>query len=292
MGIPLPKTGEGCQHRLSKDRLMQHYWSVIAMFMRNSLIRELGLRGHFWVMAFTRGIWFVSQLFLFQIIFGQVQDINSWSREEFYAFLATGMLINTLSETLFLPNCAKFSEAIRSGNLDFVLLKPIDTQFLVSFERIDLSNTSQIGFALALLSYALWHLGRPIGITEISMYLLLIVTSVSFLYSLMIMLASTSIWFGRNTGLYDFWFYLTIFARYPRDIYRGGVIWGGEALLQFFSFVVPILLVATVPSQLLIQKLLQPSWLAFSFVLTTAVSLMLARLVFNTSLRSYRSAGG
>jgi ABC-2 type transport system permease protein len=69
--------------------------------------------------------------------------------------MATGMLINALVEVLFMPNCANFSELIRTGDLDFALLKPIDTQFLVSFERIDLAMLAQVVLAGALLIYSL-----------------------------------------------------------------------------------------------------------------------------------------
>ena len=40
---------------------------------------------------------------------------------------------------LFMSNADEFSELIRNGSLDFALLKPIDTQFLVSLQRIDWS---------------------------------------------------------------------------------------------------------------------------------------------------------
>jgi ABC-2 type transport system permease protein len=36
---------------------------------------------------------------------------------------------------------------------------------------------------------------------------------VAFLYSMMMALASTTVWFGRNQGLSDSWFYITVFAR-------------------------------------------------------------------------------
>ena len=47
------------------------------------------------------------------------------------------------------------------------------------------------------------------------LYLFYILCGVAILYSLMISLASTSIWLGRNESLYDFWFYITNFSRYP-----------------------------------------------------------------------------
>lgn len=270
--------------------LQSHYFRVFWTFLRNSLIRELSMRGNFWIQLVTEGIWFVSQLFLFHVIFAKVPEINTWSRYEFFAFMATSMIINTLTEALFLPNCAHLSEAIRTGNLDFVLLKPIDTQFLVSFEKIDLAAFSQLSFSLTLLGYALWNLGRPIGVVEVAMYLLLITVAVTFFYSLMISLAATSVWMGRNQGLQDFWFYITIFARYPREIYTEKAIWGGGVLLAVFTYCIPILLMVTVPAQVLIQKALSPSWLIFVAIAAAIGSLLISRIVFQFALRSYRSA--
>ncbi len=48
-----------------------------------------------------------------------------------------------------MPNANEFSELIRTGGLDFALLKPIDTQFLISFRRIEWSALSN--FVVGLL---------------------------------------------------------------------------------------------------------------------------------------------
>ena len=121
-----------------------------------------------------------------------------------------------------------------------------------------------------------------------TMYLLFVAVGVALLYSLMLLLASTSVWFGRNTGLYDFWFYVTIFARYPRGIYSGSP--AGEALQFGLTYVVPILLVVTVPSRILLAKVLEPSWLTLVAITSAVIGLAVSRAVFRWSLRSYRSA--
>jgi ABC-2 type transport system permease protein len=214
--------------------------------------------------------------------------IDDWTRPEYFAFLATGMLINSLVETFFMPNCANFSELIRTGNLDFALLKPIDPQFLISFEKMELAMLNQALLALALLGYALVRIGGPIDPLRAAMYVLFVCVGVAFFYSLMLILASTSVWFGRNSGLYDFWFYIIIFARYPREIYSGSL--AGEALQFTFSFLIPILLVVTVPSRVLLAKILTPSWLTLVALAAAALGLIVSRGVFRWSLRAYRSA--
>lgn len=271
---------------------MRFYFRVWLMFFRNALIRELTFRGNFVITVLTRVFWFVAQLTLFEIIYRNVDDIADWSRAEYFAFMATGMLINALVEAFFMPNAANFSELIRSGNLDFALLKPIDTQFLISFEKMDLAMFNQILLAGTLLGYSLLAIGKPIAAWQAGLYVLYLGVGVAFFYSLMLVLASTSIWLGRNQGLYDFWFYITIFARYPRSIYQGvnpGVWEVGEVLQFGFSYLLPILLVVTVPAELLVKPFAGWHFPAIAFV-SAILGLALSRGIFVWSLKSYRSA--
>lgn len=266
------------------------YFRVWWTFLRNSLVREMTFRGNFVITIVTRALWFAAQLMLFEIIYAHVDTIKDWSRYEYFCFMATGMLINALVEVLFMPNCANFSELIRTGDLDFALLKPIDTQFLVSFEKVDLAMLAQVALAGGLLVYSLGRANVTVTPTNVLMYLLLVGVGVGFFYALMIALASTSVWFGRNQGLYDFWFYVTSFARYPQSIYQTGT-WGGELIWFGFSFILPILLVVTVPARVLLAKALEPNaWVIVVGPAATLLALLVSRSIFRWSLDNYRSA--
>ncbi len=77
------------------------------------------------------------------------------------------------------------------------------------------------------------------------------------MYSLMTCLAATRIWLGRNQTLYDFWFYITNFSRYPMEILsaRWGLpLWFG------FTFIIPVLVVVNIPARLLAQRLRHADW--------------------------------
>lgn len=266
-----------------------NYRRVWLTCLKNSFAREISFRGNFLIELFTNAFWITSQVLLFEIIYAKTPGVAGWTREQYMGFMGTGLLINALVEFFFMPNCANFSELVRTGNLDFLLLKPIDTQFLVSLQSVDLGVISEIGGAALLLGYSVVYSAGSITLMQVVLYLLLVAVAVAFYYSLMIALASTAIWLGRNQTVYEFWFYITVFGRYPSNIYRqqplGEVIWFG------FSFIIPILVVVTVPAQVLLGKVLEPNrWILVVAPLAAVAGLFLSRRVFNRALASYRSA--
>ena len=90
----------------------------------------------------------------------QIGADTGWGRYEFFVFLSTTWFINGLVQSTFMPNCQEFSELIRTGNLDFALVKPIDTQFLISLTKVDWSALSNFFLGLVLLAYASSHLAN------------------------------------------------------------------------------------------------------------------------------------
>jgi ABC-2 type transport system permease protein len=217
---------------------------------------------------------------------------HDWGKHQFFVFLATSLFANSVVQAFFMPNVEEFSELIRTGGLDFALVKPIDTQFLVSLRRMEWSALGNFLFAAGLLAYALAELYRRYGYVPspwaVLLYPLYVGCGVAILYSVMIGLAATSIWLGRNQTLYDFWFYITNFARYPLEIYQGPF---GTPLQWLFTFIVPVLVVANVPARLLARPLAgdQLPLAAFALVATWA-SLWASRWFFRLALESYRSA--
>ena len=159
-------------------------------------------------------------------------------------------------------------------------------------QRVSLAMVSQIMLAVALLIWSLFNIGLPITLIQVAMYLLYIGVAVAFFYSMMITTACTSIWFGRNQGLYDFWFYITIFAQYPRSIYDGrdsNRFEAGEALQFGFSWIIPILLVVTVPAQIIVGTL-NDRIFATVAAIAAVIALIASRRVFLWSLNHYRGA--
>jgi ABC-2 type transport system permease protein len=257
-------------------------------------------RANFLLECVSSASWTLMNVGFYLILFQHAPSIGAatgWGRAEFFIFLATTWMINAIVQTFFMPNAQEFSELIRTGGLDFALLKPIDTQFLISFRRMDWSALSNLVVAVLLLGVGMYQLSQRSDPTwqpgpwVVILYPFYLFCGVAILYSIMTVLAATSIWLGRNQSLYDFWFYITNFSRYPAEIYQRG--WG-YALWGIFTFAIPVLVVVNVPARLLAQPL-QPraSWelpMAAFAVVAALGSLFVSRRIFQRALASYRSA--
>ncbi|MCH2610670.1 MAG: ABC-2 family transporter protein [Pirellulales bacterium] len=275
------------------------YRSVFLTFARNSLVRDMTFRTNFIIQCVSSISWTVMNIGFYIIIFqhtNMIGEEGGWKQYEFFVFLATTWFINSIVQTFFMPNAQEFSELIRTGNLDFALLKPIDTQFLISFQKMDWASLSNFVMAVALLVYSLINLtSQPENPLTLhwSMFLLypfFIFCGVMIMYSIMVALASTSIWLGRNQTLYNCWFYITNFSRYPMEIYQRG--WGW-ALWGAFTFVIPVLVVVNIPARIMAQPLRpvghQWYW-PFIALAATLISVLSSRFVFKKALGAYRSA--
>jgi ABC-2 type transport system permease protein len=156
---------------------------------------------------------------------------------------------------------------------------------------VDWSSLGNLALGLLLIVYSLWELHYVPGLVQIVLYPVYVLCGVAIYYSLMMALSATSVWLGRNLTLFDFWFYITNFSRYPMEIYHGRI---GTPLRWTFTFLIPVLIVVNVPARLLLPPLSPQSaeeWLLPAFaILATAGSLAASRWVFQRALRSYRSA--
>lgn len=276
------------------------YCRVFTTILRNSLVRDLSFRSNFWIEAIASLSWIVMNLGFYLLIFSYTREIGNgtgWGQYEFFIFLATTMYVNSIVQAFFMPNVQEFSELIRTGGLDFALLKPIDTQFLVSLHRVAWSSLANMVAASILLIFAILKLTtrtpNPITLHPaiFLLYPFYLLCGVAILYSLMVSLAATSIWLGRNQSLYNFWFYITNFSRYPMEIYSGP--WG-TPLKVVFTFVIPVLVVVNVPARVMAQPMSvtgTAAWALPLFGIAAAVgSLVASRWVFQRALISYRSA--
>lgn len=264
---------------------LTRYLRLFSAFARFSLLGEMAFRGNYLLKVFVELLWLGLMLIFYRTVFGQTDKVAGWSEPEYLFFVGCYYALDGLIETFFLGNCTEFAELVRTGDLDLVLLRPIDEQFVVSFRHIDWSTAPNVLLGVGVMVYSLFELQWEFSLFRLALFPVAFACGLAMAYSFLLMLSTTAVWTVRNQSLYELWWLFTTLMRYPREIWR--VSWAMPVGF-FFSFVVPVLLVVNVPANVMV-KVFSPGAVG-AMVLVAAGLLLLSRAVFRWSLKSYRSA--
>lgn len=257
-------------------------WIALARF---SLARELAFRANFLVKIFVEILWLSVLLLFYHTIFQKTDMVAEWNHGEYLFFVGCYFALGGLVEALFLENCNQFADLVRSGDLDFYLLKPIDEQFLVTLRNLDWSCIPNVLMGIGVMLFGLAELGWPAHLGKAALFVVMMGCGTLLAYGFLLVLTAASVWFMRNQSLFEMWWLFSTLMRYPREIFQGKWAWGVGA---FFSFVVPVMLISNVPARIMV-KAIEP-WLVLYTLGATIVVLMLSRWFFFLALRRYRSA--
>lgn len=262
-----------------------HYGRILARFWKNSLIREMTFRGHFIVNVGGELLWIVMLLLFINVIFENTTNVRGWTEHQYLFLIGTHMMVTSFFEAFFFGNCWRISELVRTGNLDFVLLRPASAQFLLSFERVDFAPLANIPVGATLCIYALVQRGVAVTAGQVGLFFVALAAGVLILYSLLFMFAVTSVWLIRQTGVDHLWFYTISLARYPAEIYRK---FAGGTLFFVLVFIVPVLMVTNLPASVMVRTI-DPFMVTY-IVCVALLLLATSSVVFRFALRWYRSA--
>ena len=204
------------------------YFRVFLTFARNSLVRDMTFRSNFIIEVISSMSWVLMNLGFYLLIFslhaqigrghrlGQVRVLRLPRDHDVRQQPGPGVLH---AQRRGVQRTDSHRRArLRPAQADRHAVPGLAAARRTGRRwRISILALLLLGYALARMSYT------PTARCRCVLYLPYIVCGVAILYSLMISLAATSIWLGRNQSLYNFWFYITNFSRYPMEIYRGSV---------------------------------------------------------------------
>jgi ABC-2 type transport system permease protein len=257
-------------------------WLALARF---SLARELAFRVNFLVKIFVEILWLSVLLLFYHTVFQKTDVVADWNHGQYLFFVGCYFALGGLVEALFLENCNQFADLVRSGDLDFYLLKPIDEQFLVTLRNLDFSCIPNVLMGIGVMLFGLAELGWNVSLGEVALFLVMMVCGAALAYGFLLLLTAASVWFMRNQSLFEMWWLFATLMRYPREIFTGKF---ASPVGWFFSFVVPVILISNVPARIMVRA--WEPWVVLYTLFATVVVLAVSRWFFFLALRRYRSA--
>ena len=262
---------------------MRRYFALLRIQVKAAALLSLQYRVDFFVQTAMALFWTLTALVPLWVLFSMRSGLAGWSAHE--ALMVAGFFIclKGVLQGAIQPSLTHVVEHIRKGTLDFLLLKPVDAQFLLSTSKLDLPRAVDVVTGLGLVGWALWASGTPVAPLSLALAVVILACAVVILYATWILVMSLAFKVVKIDNLS----YLIVStfdaARFPSSVFHG-------ALAIIFTFVIPLALMTTYPALALLGRI-GIGEVATSMGVAGVFSLV-SRRVWLQSIRSYTGAGG
>ena len=260
--------------------MIKHYLQVYLEFAKTSLIEASSYRINFILLFFVDITFYATSFTSVDFIFGHIDHIGIWERDQFMFFMSFVLVVDHLHMTFISANFWLLAESLRLGNLDFSLLKPIHSLFIVFFRYIRVSSFTSTPLVLGLLIY----FSNKVNLSLTSWIMLPIMIILSFLLLAIIecTISTLMFWTTEGIGINFLRMQLQKMGHYPNFIYQ---TW----TRRFFTFALPILIAGSAPVHFLLNPAHQWTQL-FSLIIANLITGFALLKIWNKALLSYESA--
>ena len=260
---------------------MIRYLRMFRAFASTEFQFEMEYRANMYLSIFEMLLVIGTSIGAVLIMFGHTTTMNGWTLPQMIVLLGVYYVIQGGVSLLFSPSFERLMEHVRVGTLDFHLLKPVNTQFLVSTRHLKVIRGADLLLGLAVVIVGLVQVGEQVGIAQALMFALSLIFGWALVYSLLLGLVTLSFWFVRVENLLAIFWAFTEAGRFPVDVYP---LW----LRVSLSTVVPIGIAVTAPANVIAGRM---DWVAVTLLgAGTVLTVGIASALWRWGLKSYTGA--
>ena len=224
------------------------YLRLLVLFAATELQFAVEYRANLLLDLFEEVVIVVTSLLAVLVLFSHTGVINGWTLGQMIVLLGVYYVIQGAQSVVFEVSFERFMEHVRLGTLDFILIKPANSQFMISARHVQIAQLGQVALGLALLVGGVVQVGSGVRAVDIAAFVITLACGLALVYCLLLVLSTLAFWFVRIENLLAiFWSFLDA-GRFPVDVYPG---W----LRVTLSNVVPIGIAGTLPAQAVAGRL-------------------------------------
>ncbi|MNJ91317.1 hypothetical protein D3C87_89680 [compost metagenome] len=259
---------------------LKKYAQLYKAMVKASLIAEMEYRVNFITRIAVDIIWYAAQIITFEVIYQHTPKIGDWDVHQFRVFLGLIFVIDAIYMIILHENLENFSEKVRKGDLDLLLTKPVNSQFMISLQKASAAIIGNLILGLTWLGFSLANLPdfNPLRLLWL---IVLVPCSIAVVYTCRFMFAASAVIFTRSENLQFLWYQIYRLGTRPDSMYFPWFKW-------IILTVVPVGVVASVPARALLDP---PNYLILLWPLILAPLLIyLSHRYWNFVLKYYSSA--
>ncbi len=256
------------------------FWKLISASLRSQMqypASFLMLSTSLFIGSFVDilGIW---------VLFDRFEMVKGWTLPEIGLIYGTINMGFALAE-LFSRGFDKFTETLKYGDFDRLLLRPISPLFQIAVHELYAIRIGRFIQGLTVLVWSLCSLSFPITSIHVFTLLFSIFGTTCLFYGLFIIQATIAFWTIETLELMNIATYGGVqTGQYPMSIYN-------KTFRLIFTLLIPIACVAYYPIATLLHHESIPLWLGTILPAAGALFLYIACQFWHYGVRHYRSTG-
>src|SRR5512141_3287741 len=176
---------------------MKNIFKLLSAFLKVNIQMSLAYRADTVINILLNLMWLGWELLSLGIIFNNTETIGGWGFGELIALLGVFRLVHTMMMALIWPNTEKFNQSIRDGSMDYTLLQPVNSMFLVTFSRIMIWRFWDLVLSVVLIVIGVNMAGDTTTPLSILTFGVLTVSGAIVIYCLWIVLIALTFWFTK-----------------------------------------------------------------------------------------------
>lgn len=224
-------------------------------------------------------VWNIGALLFLKFTLDKIGTIAGWDFFDLVLLHAVGQTWVYIYYFFSYPSFKHFGDFINGGELDFLLLKPLNSQLTATFQQVDLTALFAFIQPVAMFAYVFANKSYNFQIVDILMFFISISLTGVIVHLLDTVLCSSVFWFPRSE-LGRLFYETADVAYYPYEIFQN------KFLKMIFFTIFPYALIINIPFRLLINKLGFPFLLLQFAVLL--FFLFLSKIVWTAGLKKYQ----
>ncbi len=240
------------------------------------------------VVMYAVGNFLTTALEFFSIwaLFERFGQIRGWSLAEVALLYGMANLSFAFAE-IASRGFKLFSEMVKSGDFDRLLLRPRGTAFQVGAQQLDLMKTGRIVQGVVVLAYAVTTLELHGSLANGLLITFAVVGGACTFAGVFVLQGALAFWTVEGLELASIVTYGGVeTSQYPLSIYTAG-------FRRFFTYVVPLAFLNYIPALALLDRAEAdvPAWLPWISPAIGFTFLLVCLQVWKIGVRHYRSTG-
>jgi viologen exporter family transport system permease protein len=217
-------------------------------YIRLGVLNEMQYRANFFVALFQSVLGVAVAIAVLALVYSHTASLNGWSQSELLVVLGVQILLGGVIHASVQPNMERLTQDVRDGKLDFALVKPADSQLLISLRELRLWQLVDVLSGAIVIGVGVSRVEESVGIGNALAFLALLLIGAGLLYCFWLFLATGSFWVVNMWFLSDLFEGVYQVGRWPIGVYPG---W----LRYSMTYLVPIGFAVTVPAQAMTHRL-------------------------------------